>query len=34
MTGVDIVVEPALDLALMTLEKQLKLKEKCSVFCK
>ena len=34
MTGVDIVVEPALDLALLTLEKQLKLKEKCSVFCK
>ena len=34
MTGVDIVVEPALDLALMTLEKQIKLKEKCSVFCK
>ena len=34
LTGVDIVIEPALDLALMTLEKQIKLKEKCSVFCK
>ena len=34
LTGVDIVVEPALDLALMTLEKQIKLKERCTLFCK
>ena len=29
MTGVDIVVEPSLDLALMTLENKINLKEKC-----
>lgn len=34
LTGVDIVVEPVLDLAIMTLEKQIKLKERCSLFCK
>ena len=34
MTGLDIVVEPALDLALMTLENKINLKDKCKCFAK